>query len=385
MVLQRMKGKFALASLIVGYLLHVADVALDVYVAIQYCIREEWWWFSLTLIFIVLPVIIQNFGICVSPLRSFIAVSMSYRDAFRKWKDQNWDNTQLDENESREKRKTFVESARILAEMRYVETMAESAPQWCLQTYVMLRQWFFPWYTILSTFFSLLSLAWSITTLEKAEKLYDWYIKRNEHRNYPTMPIHLTFFSWQLCALVPRLSALVIFGYAFRYHVFVVMGLHWLLCILASCILQKNESEDEQENCMAKFGFLLYCTCISYPITIHISGNTIKLVFGETFKYRRQAVTFYYILLSVENIVLVCLAVWATPAKVTHMGDLRTPVLLLVFICLAGATMFMILYYCFHHPAAFAREAERENNVEQPNRHAETENQAFRSSLDLLN
>ena len=47
-----------------------------------------------------------------------------------------------------------------------VEAFAESSPQWCLQNCTMIRQWYFPWYTVISTFLSLFALAWSITSKE---------------------------------------------------------------------------------------------------------------------------------------------------------------------------------------------------------------------------
>ena len=61
---------------------------------------------------------------------------------------------------SRSKRK-LAKSAYKLAWLRHIETVTESIPQWCLQVYIMLRQWYFPWYTLVSIVVSLLSSAWN--------------------------------------------------------------------------------------------------------------------------------------------------------------------------------------------------------------------------------
>ena len=43
----------------------------------------------------------------------------------------------------------------LLAILRHIEKITESAPQLCLQVYIMLRQWSFPSYTVVPSVFSL--------------------------------------------------------------------------------------------------------------------------------------------------------------------------------------------------------------------------------------
>ncbi len=372
-----MRGKIALVNLIVGYVLHVVDVGSDVYVAIQYCIRSEWWWFSLTLVFTVLPLLAENFSLCFSPLRSLFIVSISYKDAIRKWKEENWDCNENVEN---------VECNRDLAETRYNETIAESAPQWCLQTYVMLRQWFFPYYTILSTLLSFLSLAWSITMFERAEKQYEWYVTKKEIKSYHAVWLHdVLSFAWQLCGLLSRLPALVIFAYVFRYYVFIVLVLHWMVLILVTYHFQKDDM-DVRRNCfVVQFGRLLYSTCISYPLMFHISENASKLILGEDCKHRSWAIILYHILLSLENIVLVSLAVWAAPASVTHVEDLEKIVLSVVFLGLVAATMFIIMHHHYRRPSDLAQKGQGTTkwyyNNEELQNHTGNENPVATSSV----
>ena len=109
-----------------------------------------------------------------------------------------------------------------LAILRYIETIAESAPQWCLQVYIMLRQQSYPWYTVVSTILSLLSLIWSITALEME--------RRKEYLDFSFINISL-FLLWQLLTLVSRLFLIVLFAYVFRYYVFIPLAVHWSILV----------------------------------------------------------------------------------------------------------------------------------------------------------
>ena len=368
----RKRGMLHLINLIVGFGLHVCDVGFDIYVAIQYAKRDEWWWFAFTLAFVMLPVIvtfsvysdeIDEDSVCdvcgdilAHAILSLFIVLINYVEDFCVWKRKYWDNKLCIDMHSRcmrysceyceEYRKRQAESSHDLAFARYLETMSESAPQWCLQNYVMLRQWYFPWYTVLSTVFSFLSLAWSITSLEKANKLYRWF-----YQSYPTTSLNTVFFAWQLCSLLSRLSALVFFAYVFRYQVFVFFGLHIILLTIAMHITQQYYDFIPFDTRRLFFRLLMYMATL-YCLTFHISGSVI-----ETLKYdlkHRGLVSFLYqIVVCFENILLVSLAVWHAPAgtthRATHNKHLEIIVLCFVFVGLVLSIIFMALYYqCFH-------------------------------------
>ena len=55
-----MNGILKRIFLVVGLLLHIFDFASDIYVAVQYWKNSEVWWFSLTIIFIVVPSVMVN-------------------------------------------------------------------------------------------------------------------------------------------------------------------------------------------------------------------------------------------------------------------------------------------------------------------------------------
>ena len=142
---------FERMTLFVGMLLYIFDFGSDGYVAFQYYKNNEMWWFSLTVIFILGPSILVNvtavvhvFNIWTTIAAIFqLTIILRYFEAFGK-----------------------KEGVILVTKLRYLETLTESAPQLCLQVYIMLRQWNFPWYTILSSVLSLLSVAWGITKSE---------------------------------------------------------------------------------------------------------------------------------------------------------------------------------------------------------------------------
>ena len=182
--------------------------------------------------------------------------------------------------------------------MCYIEAFVESAPQWCLQFYIMLRQWSFPWITVTSNVISLLSLAWSITLVGKIGK-----IKRNPTMPFPKRSL-IVLALWRLCTLVSRLSAIVIFAYAYRSYVFIVIGIHWT----AATMLGLFNSEDR---CLS----LVMCF---FLVILHYS---------------------------------ICrLSVWYEPTSTPHIELLEKIVLPLMFGGFAIGLLFCVLYYKFFYP-----------------------------------
>ena len=137
-----------------GLLLYIFDYGSDIYVAYRYWENGDVWWFGMTVGFIAVPSILVNITAIIQVINYWtcLAAVLQLSIVFRYLEGIVW----------------LAFSSESLARLRYLETITESAPQWCLQSYIMLRQWEFPWYTLASVGGSLLSLAWSITCLEKA-------------------------------------------------------------------------------------------------------------------------------------------------------------------------------------------------------------------------
>ena len=340
--------------LIVGLLLYLFDVGSDIYVAVQHWKNNDIWWFGMTTGLIVLPSIIVNIIVIVQVFNfwRFIMAIMQLSFVVRYietvispyppapawsedlsldrpatiWSETRSPNppvTRRSETTSPDRRHLY-----FLAKLRYLETITKSAPQLCLQVYIMLRQWDFPTYTMVSSVLSFLSLFLSIMTLEKER------INKKDNK--------LTFFFliWQLSTLVSRLSAIVFFAYVFRYFAIIFLAAHWLLLalVLAMTIIQDEYSHCEHSlffSCLAAYASMFHSTETIFPT----ASPKVEMITG-------------YIFIMLENIIMVTLSLTIEIPRLPfnstglpHM-DILEP---LVISCVAGGSLvsivFIVLYY----------------------------------------
>ena len=118
-----MEHKLQRLSLFVGMLLYL--YWSDIYVAVQYWKNDEFWWFGATLTLICIPSLIVNFTAIIQFMNIWscttaiaqLSIVARYIEALVE-------------------PRTSVGDFRLtylLAILRYIETITESAPQWCLQ------------------------------------------------------------------------------------------------------------------------------------------------------------------------------------------------------------------------------------------------------------
>ncbi len=218
--------------------------------------------------------------------------------------------TRRSETESPDRRRIY-----FLAKLRYLETITESAPQLCLQLYIMLRQWDFPTYTVVSSVLSLLSLAWSITTLEKE--------KKNKEQEDYNKSAAVCFLIWQLFTLVSRLSAIIIFAYVFRYYVIIFLAAHWLFVSVKMITTRTGEYSGRKS---------LLLSCLAAYTSLFHSSTAMEMIM-------------WYILILLENIAMVTLSLTIVTQDVPHM-DILQPV---AISCVVGESVlsmiFIVLYY----------------------------------------
>ena len=246
------------------------------------------------------------------------------------------------------------------------EAFAESAPQWCLQNYIMMKQWYFPWHTLVSTFLSLLSLAWSITSLETSRKAFDWVVDTEtlSVESFPKKSL-VVFLVAHLFLLISRLTSLVIFAYAFRYFVFVVVGVHWLSSFIAICIgrgfARSSEIDIHTTPSTIKINtqivqiinIILGASLRAYPMVFYLSSSIAKLTFRkELRKHFKTFVSVFYVIIFLENVVMMVLA---TNSEAAHMNILRKIVMPLVFAGFTLAILFLVLYYRCCHPSVIRK------------------------------
>ena len=343
-------------------LLYLFDVGLDICVAIQYWGKNDVLWFGMTTGFILVPSIIVNITAIVQVINfwesimavlhlsivvRYIETIISPYSPVTRWSEttssdppvtRQSENTSLDRpvirrsettspyrSVTRRSETTSPDRRRIyfLAKLRYVQTITESAPQLFLQVYIMLRQWYPPWYTVVSSVLSLLSLAWSITTLEKERNI-------KEKKQYKICAAVL-FIIWQLFTLVSRLSAIVIFAYVFRYYVIIPLAAHWLLLAVAMLTIQRREY-----NCP---GSLIFSCLAAYPSLFHSSEIVLP-----TARSKVEMIT-GYIFMMLENIVMVTLSVTIETQDVPNI-DVLKPVALS---CVIGGSVLSIAFIIWHY------------------------------------
>ncbi|CAB4036866.1 XK-related 6, partial [Paramuricea clavata] len=190
----------------------------------------------------------------------------------------------------------------------------------------MLRQWHFPSYTLVSSGLSLLSLAWSITTLEEARAT-------KEKRKLKLVDTGL-FLIWQLSTLISRLFAIVLFAYAFGYHVFTILAYHWLLVAVTMFKIQIFNGE-----CFGKS--LLLSLPAAFPFLFHVSKTVIPT------KDPKAEMNVGCIFLLVGNIIMVTLFLAIKMPDAPHLNVLQ-PVAIL---CIVGGSVlsFICFKLCSHH------------------------------------
>ena len=350
-----MKGKGSLFVLLTSFLLYVFDVGSDIYVAITYYQKEDLWWFGITIALVILPSFIVNaialganlkiskkgriFKLVVNVFQ--LSVSQQYWEALKRWKRMNWDKGAPQPCNKDNYDKKCAKYDFDLATTRYIEAFAESTPQWCLQFYIMLRQWSFPWITITSTVFSLLSLLWSITALEKTAK-----IEVNPTMTFPKRSL-IAFSLWQLGILVSRLSAIVIFAYTFRIYVFIVIVTH---CTVVSVVIMINQYLNENRDHCKKTAMII--SFGSYPLLFHLSSTTNILMFNYFNNKKNKILNVIACgIFFLENATMVSLSVWYEPRSTPHIEFLQKIVLPLVFAGFAIGLLFCGFYYNFFHPS----------------------------------
>ena len=288
---------FQQLKLLSGLVLYLFHFGSDIYVAYRYLHNGDDWWFGITVGFIIVPSIILNITAVFEVMNCWWCLAATFQFSIVV----HYIGTM-----------TSLEPSRIysLARLRYLETITESAPQWCLQGYIMLRQWKFPIYTMVSMSFSLLSLAWSITSLEKASR----DIRKITFR----VDTGILFMLWQFFTLITRLSVFVMVIYVFRGAVFIFLGIHWFVQIMVLFVIQIV-----WRNTFSKSLFL--SSMASLPTMFHVSETvfptedpTAEMLFG-------------YIIIILENIIIVTLFLSNEVPDVPHW-DVLKPIAIAVII-----------------------------------------------------
>ena len=176
----------------------------------------------------------------------------------------------------------------------------------------MLDKWSFPWYTLLSASFSLLSLAWSNTALEKARLAKDGH-------DLSKMEIVLHFIS-QLLVLTPRLFVITICAHGQRSDVFIFLLMFWvfgavllgcLTCWYTTCTVCCGNSSSSDRSIKTFCGRLILSLLLTFYVSetvleaLEFSSTCIKMVL--------------FITKSAENFSMICLGLYAADRPISSV------------------------------------------------------------------
>ena len=307
-----MEHKLQRLSLLVGMLLYL--YWSDIYVAVQYWKNDEFWWFGATLTLICIPSLIVNFTAIIQFMNIWscttaiaqLSIVARYIEALVE-------------------PRTSVGDFRLtylLAILRYIETITESAPQWCLQVYIMFRQRSFPSYTVVSSVFSLLSLAWSIMTLEK---------ERREKNNFDFDRTDVFVFSLkQSLTLVPRLFSIVVFAYVFRSYVFLALAVHWLTLMSMLYLIETSDGEDLGTSMLLSF-------LVSFPCLFHCPEHDLAI------KKPKLEMRFIYAFLFIADMTMLILSLSEMPAIAHTIGITAIAIIFIIVVSIRYVS-FISLY-----------------------------------------
>ena len=187
----------------------------------------------------------------------------------------------------------------------------------------MLRQWSFPSYTVVSAVFSLLSLAWSIMTLEKEGLLTE------EKKSWKLIHGYV-FFSWQLSTIISRLFSIALFAYVFRYYVIIFLAIHCLILVVTIFHREKSDGRCWGKSLLLSLPFA--CSSLFH------SAKTVLPIEDPTSYNMRVG----YISLILSTIIMVILSLAIEMPNVPPMNLIQPTAIVSV----AGVLPLSLCFYC---------------------------------------
>ncbi|XP_061129187.1 XK-related protein 7-like isoform X4 [Syngnathus typhle] len=349
-------------------LVFFTDGATDLWLAADYYLRDDYWWFGLTLVFVVVPSAVVQ----VLSFRWFVydyselsgadaaagAASEATSDAAvggrprrcctvcmwvfqtvlhalqlgQVWRyihalfvgaQSRWHG---DGSHNRFHWRLMFESADITM-LRLLEAFLKSAPQLVLQLSIMIHGNAVLPLQGLSASASLVSLAWMIASYQKV-------LRDSRDDKLPmSYKAVIAQILWHLFTIGARTVAFALFASVFQLYFGIFIVSHW--CIMTFWIIQ-----GETDFCMSKWEEIIYNMVVGI-IYIFCWFNVKE---GPS----RLRMTVYYTVTLVENVAL-------TAAWYTYRGPHTSDSYALVVVCLVACsfalgTFFMLVYYCWLHP-----------------------------------
>ena len=361
-----MNGKKELAILVVSLLLFLFDFGFDIYVAIQYDQEGEDLWSSLTMYFIIIPHVAMSIVACIITeinkdesrfsrfkkrayafIRAFFtSLLWNFYQEFKLWKRRYWNKCPCEATENsknctgencenfRQLEESYNKLTYEMSRLRYVETIAESAPQWCLQVSIMFNLWSFPWYVVISVSLSFFSLAFSITNMEKKRII-------SQGEDFKFIPRGIIFFILQSFTLFSRLFAIVIFTKVHGAFILLLL-LHWSIVNFFYGKSYLKELYDIFKFFMFYYPVIFPCT---FPFLLHPTRALHEYLLNGD---KDPPYWCLHGLTILEDLAMTMVAVFVTPYALVpdkHMSVIRPLALRSILPSMAGSIILTKVYY----------------------------------------
>ncbi|XP_078397543.1 XK-related protein 6-like isoform X1 [Cetorhinus maximus] len=348
--------------IVIALLVFFSDVGTDLWLAADYYLKQDYWWFGLTLFFVLVPsVLVQILSFRwfmqdyaggglggVEGLSSRRPGVTGYNRCCRIsvwiWQSvihilqlgQVWryirtmylgiQSRRKNEHQRRFYWAMMYEYADVNM-LRLLETFLESAPQLVLQLCIMIQKNQAETLPCLSSMASLMSLAWVLASYHKL--LRD---SRDDKKSmsYRGALIHIF---WRLFTISSRVISFALFASIFQLYFGIFVVVHW--CAMAFWIIHGGT-----DFCMSKWEEILFNMVIGI-VYIFCWFNVKE---GRT-RYRMFA---YYTVILTENAALTFL--WYLYRDPTTTDFYAITALCTVFVSFVAGAAFMFLYYGLLHP-----------------------------------
>ncbi|XP_026089254.1 XK-related protein 6-like [Carassius auratus] len=211
--------------------------------------------------------------------------------------------------------------------LRLLETFLESAPQLVLQLCIMIQKNRAETLQCVSAIASLLSLSWVLASYHKL--LRD---SRDDQKSmsYRGAVVHLL---WRFFTISSRALSFALFASVFHIYFGIFVVLHW--CAMAFWVIHGGT-----DFCMSKWEEVLFNMLVGV-VYVFCWFNVKE---GRT----RYRMVVYYLLVLVENTILT--ALWYTYRDPVTTDSYAASALCGVFLCFASGVACMVLYYGVLHP-----------------------------------
>ncbi|KAK2868660.1 hypothetical protein Q7C36_000531 [Tachysurus vachellii] len=348
--------------LVAAAAVYFADVATDVWLSVDYYLRNDYWWFGLTLFFVALGSIsVQIFSfrwfvhdfstsesdaaatdsssrtnekrsapcaVCLWFLQSVIHI-LQLGQIWRYFHTiyLGIRSRRSGENDRWRFYWRMVYEYADVSMLHLLATFLESAPQLVLQLCIIIQTHKLQAVQGMTAAASLVSLAWALASYQKA--LRD---SRDDKKPVSYLAVIIQF-CWHFFTIAARVVTFALFASVFQLYFGIFIVLHW--CIMTFWIVHC-----ETEFCVTKWEEIVFDMVVG--IIYIFSWFNVKE--GHT----RCRLFIYYLVILLENAALS--ALWYLYRSPVGTDAFAVPALCVIFSSFLTGIVFMLMYYAFFHP-----------------------------------